>query len=99
MSESRIKALKEQISNTQRNIKITRKNTAKHKANGSPAHYQESGKRTIKSAQNQIKKYKEEITELKDRKPSRKRKSVFKGNILFLPFRLFWRFFMLILKD
>ena len=101
MSESRIKELKEQISNFQRNIETTRTNTARHKANGSPSHYQESGKRNIKSLQQQIKRCRDEIAELKGKKKSRKssNKSVFSGNILFLPFRIIWWFFKLILKD
>lgn len=101
MSESRINELKEQISNFQRNIEITRSNTARYKADGSPSHYQESGKRNIKSLQLQVKRCKDEITELKGKNNSRKssNKSVFSGNILFLPFRIIWWFFKLILKD
>lgn len=101
MPELRIKELKEQIKNFQRNIEIERRNKANHKANGSPSHYQESGKRNIKSYQKQIKRCREEIAELKKKKASSKssNQSVFKGNILFLPFRILWWFIKLILKD
>jgi hypothetical protein len=98
MSKARIEKLKEQISNTQENIRITRTNTANHKANGNPKHYQESGRRKIKSQQQSIKQYKEEIRELKGNKPSSKRGSAFNGNILFLPFRILSWFIKLALK-
>ncbi len=101
MSESRIKALKEQISNYQRNIRVTRESTARYRANGAPLHYQESGKKNIKSLQNQVRICREEIAELKGKKKSRKssNKSIFSGNILFLPFRIIWWFFKFALKD
>ena len=100
MIESKIKELKEQISNFQRNVEIERTNAARHKANGSPSHYQESGKRNIKSLQQQIKRCREEIASLKGEKSSRKssNKSVFSGNILFLPFRIFWWFIKTVVR-
>lgn len=55
MSKGKIEELKERISRAQENIRITRTNTANHKANGNPKHYQESGRRKIKSQQQSIK--------------------------------------------
>ncbi|WP_264559002.1 hypothetical protein [Flavobacterium sp. N2270] len=101
MSKARIEELNERIAQEQKNLKITKNNMARMKANNGPSHYQESGKRNIKQHKSQIKRYKNEIAELKGQSVSSKNSgssSIFRGNILFFPFRLIWWFIKFTMK-
>lgn len=67
MANKKIEELKQRIEQLKKNNSITRENMARYKASNGPKHYQDSGRKHIESNKYLIKKYREEIKELREK--------------------------------